>query len=143
MKQFVPFLLLVTSLQLFAQGRVEWGASYNANERQIIVTGHIDEGWHIYSQYQDEEMGPVATAFSVEYGDTIIEKLEEPKPVVKEDENFGGEVMYLEGSPQFTFDFPSLFFGKVTIEVVYMTCNEEGCLPPTLKKIDLIIKEDE
>lgn len=143
MKQFVPFLILLTSFQLWGQQTVKWSAAYNGDSNQIELIAHIKKGWHIYSQNQNEDTGPVATSFEIIYGDTVVRSVEEPAPIVKKDPNFGGEVMYLENTPKFTTQLPEAFSGKVTIQVVFMSCNDEGCLPPELKELELIIKEDE
>lgn len=143
MKQFVPFLFLLASFQLWGQQTVHWSAEYNEDINQIELEAKIKEGWHIYSQDQNEDTGPIATSFEISFGDTVIQKVKEPIPVVKKDPNIGGEVMYLEGNPKFSAKMPAAFSGMVSIEVVFMSCNDEGCLPPELIELELIIEEDE
>ncbi len=140
MKRFVPLLFLLTSFQMLGQQHVEWTVNYDSNSNQLIIESIIDQGWHIYSQDQDEAIGPIATSFEIKAEDTVIRRVKEPAPIVKKDPNFGGELMYLEGQPQFKAKLPEGVRGVVTGEIVYMSCNEEGCLPPKMKKFKLIIK---
>ncbi len=138
MMKFMPFLFLLTSSQLFSQSHVEWDATVD-DCNVLVVSAEIDEGWHIYSQFQNEDAGPIPTEITVELDDREINIAAEPVCTVKYDENYGGEVRYFEGEVIFRVALPDDVEGDFNVRVVFMTCNEEGCLPPEMKEFKLSI----
>ena len=101
-----------------------------------IFTATMDEGWTIYSQFMDED-GPVPTEFGFDKGSHFVEigqVKELNKPKKGPDPIFGGITVakFLES--------PVLFEQKLLINaieepitgyVLYMTCDDKQCLPPT------------
>jgi thiol:disulfide interchange protein DsbD len=139
MMKFMPFLFVLTSFQLWGQAHVKWSVEFEESCSVINVNAKIEEGWHIYSQHQSEEEGPIPTMITIEIGDLLLDSASEPKPIESFDENYGGKVLYFENNVAFRIALPKSESGEVLVKVVYMTCNEEGCLPPKLKEFKLTI----
>ena len=142
-KTLLLFVWIFASGNLFGQilMPVKWSyAAKKINDKEAIlfIKATIDEGWHIYSVNQPDG-GPVKTSFtffpSKEYN--LIDKLMEPKPQVKYENNFKIDVRYFEKSVVFQQKVKvktkhTTISGKLN----FMVCNEEKCLPPE----DIIFK---
>jgi len=135
----VFFIFILSCFQLWGQSYVKWNVSIDKACKILNIDAEFEEGWHIYSQYQDENAGPIPTSITVEYGDQSLTRLAEPKPIVYFDKNFGGDVLYFEDYVRFRAALPSVYSGDVLVNVVYMMCNDEGCLPPIKKEFKLSI----
>jgi hypothetical protein len=135
----VSFIFILSCFQLWGQSHVDWNVSIEKTCKILHVDAEFEEGWHIYSQYQDEKTGPIPTSIIVKYGAQSLKKLTEPKPAVFYDKNFGGEVLYFEDRVRFKAALPDEYSGEVMITVIYMMCNDAGCLPPVKKEFKLII----
>ena len=105
-----------------------------AGEAEVVFTGTIDKGWHVYStDLGDGE--PISATFNVESisGAELVGKL---KPVGKEvaafDKLFEMKVRYFENTAQFVQKL-KLTGGEYKVEgfLEYGACNDENCLPPT------------
>lgn len=141
MKSFLSICLLLLSVHfLNAQAqKVTWEASLEqgtTDEYSLVITGIIDPGWYLYSQYLESEDGPIATKVTLEELEGLekIGKTEESGHKVegydkvfmmnitkyKEEVTFKQIVKLPEGTA----------FISGTIE--FMTCDDEQCLPPTL-----------
>lgn len=105
-----------------------------AGEAEIVFTGVIDKGWHVYSTDLGDG-GPISATFNTEklFGVELVGKL---KPVGKEisafDKLFEMKVRYFENTAQFVQQL-KLTGGIYEIEgyLEYGACNDENCLPPT------------
>ena len=105
-----------------------------AGEAEVVFTGTIDKGWHVYSTDLGDG-GPISATFNVESisGAELVGKL---KPVGKEvaafDKLFEMKVRYFENSAQFVQKL-KLTGGEYKVEgfLEYGACNDENCLPPT------------
>ena len=105
-----------------------------AGEAEVVFTGTIDKGWHVYSTDLGDG-GPISATFNVESisGAELVGKL---KPVGKEvaafDKLFEMKVRYFENTAQFVQKL-KLTGGEYKVEVFleYGACNDENCLPPT------------
>ena len=105
-----------------------------AGEAEVVFTGTIDKGWHVYSTDLDDG-GPISATFNVESisGAELVGKL---KPVGKEvaafDKLFEMKVRYFENTAQFVQKL-KLTGGEYKVEgfLEYGACNDENCLPPT------------
>lgn len=103
-------------------------------EGEIIFTGTIDKGWHVYSTDLGDG-GPISATFNVDKmtGAEIVGKL---KPVGKEvstfDKLFEMKVRYFENTAQFV---QKIKFTAGTYDMdgylEYGACDDESCLPPT------------
>ncbi len=139
-KIFLSWLLMaILSLPVFAQiqepvkFKTEW-KSLSANEVEIVFTGKIEKGWHVYSTDLPDG-GPISATFNVDKleGAELVGKL---KPVGKEidkmDPIFGMQVRFFEGTAAFVQKI-KLKGGKYDVSgyLQYGACNDENCLPPT------------
>ena len=105
-----------------------------AGEAEVVFTGTIDKGWHVYSTDLGDG-GPISATFNVESisGAELVGKL---KPVGKEvaafDKLFEMKVRYFEYTAQFVQKL-KLTGGEYKVEgfLEYGACNDENCLPPT------------
>ena len=105
-----------------------------AGEAEVVFTGTIDKGWHVYSTDLGDG-GPISATFNVEEitGAELVGKL---KPVGKEiaafDKLFEMKVRYFANSVQFVQKL-KLTGGTYKVEgyLEYGACNDENCLPPT------------
>ena len=105
-----------------------------AGEADVVFTGSIDKGWHVYSTDLGDG-GPISATFNVESisGAELVGKL---KPVGKEvaafDKLFEMKVRYFENTAQFVQKL-KLTGGEYKVEgfLEYGACNDENCLPPT------------
>lgn len=103
-------------------------------EAQIVFTGNIDAGWHVYSTDLPSG-GPISATFNVEkiQGAELMGKL---TPQGKEIENFDKvfemKLHYFENTATFVQKF-KITDASYQIEgyLEYGACNDENCLPPT------------
>lgn len=103
-------------------------------EAQIVFTGNIDAGWHVYSTDLPSG-GPISATFNVEkiQGAELTGKL---TPQGKEIENFDKvfemKLRYFENTATFVQKF-KITDASYQIEgyLEYGACNDENCLPPT------------
>jgi len=111
---------------------VKWEARYEKNSSEIVVTAHIDKGWHLYSINNAEDLGPVPTAISLMKvrGLKIIGKTKEQEPVNAFDPNFGTHVAYHENRVEFRQKVKIRKLKKLHLTVFYMVCDDSQCLPP-------------
>ena len=103
-------------------------------EAQIVFTGNIDAGWHVYSTDLPSG-GPISATFNVEkiQGAELMGKL---TPQGKEIENFDKvfemKLRYFENTATFVQKF-KITDASYQIEgyLEYGACNDENWLPPT------------
>ena len=103
-------------------------------EVELVFTGQIDAGWHVYTTDIPED-GPTRAEIT-------LEKQQGGKPKGKRktqgkvhkamDEMFGMELSYMEGTATFV---QTLTITEEKYEVAgyltYGACNDENCIPPT------------
>ena len=102
-------------------------------EAEIVFSGRIESGWHIYSTNLGSS-GPTEASFHVNKADGI-ELVGKLMPRGKEkshfDQMFGMNVRYFEGTAQFV---QKIRFTKPTYTIdaylEYGVCSDENCLPP-------------
>jgi excinuclease UvrABC helicase subunit UvrB len=141
---FFTLTLLTLSFSVNAQEVVQWSATYNTDLSQIEIKATIKEGWHLYSQHIDNNVGPVPTQFSFQSSDNFQLKgaVIEPQAIQKYDENFEATLDFFEH--EVTFIQKIDVFRKTTLEgeVTFMVCDETMCLPPVDRpiKIELLPK---
>lgn len=130
-------LLLAVVVQAQIQEPVKFKSelkTLSTDEVEIIFTGTIDKGWHVYSTDLGDG-GPISATFNVEKvsGAELVGKL---KPVGKEisafDKLFEMKVRYFANTAQFVQKL-KLTGGAYQIDgyLEYGACNDENCLPPT------------
>ncbi len=110
----------------------------NTAEAEIIFTGKIDKGWHVYSTGLGAD-GPISATFNVTKLDGV-ELVGKLKPVGHEISNFDKlfemNLRYFENSVKFVqkvkFTKPNY---KIDAYLEYGACNDQNCLPPTSVEI--------
>lgn len=101
---------------------------------EIVFSGKIAEGWHVYSTDLGED-GPIQASFHVDKKDGVelVGKLtHRGKEISKMDPMFDMKLRYFEGSVQFVqkvkFTKPKY---NISCWLEFGACNEEMCMPPT------------
>lgn len=138
-KSIITFFLLLTVLVLQAQ--ILEPVTFKTELKQVsddrievVFTGSIDPGWHVYSTELGDG-GPISATFNVDKI-TGAEPVGKLKPVGKEisayDKMFEMQVRYFEQTAQFVQEL-KLTGGAWQVEgyLEYGACNDENCLPPT------------
>ncbi|HEX9825540.1 MAG TPA: protein-disulfide reductase DsbD domain-containing protein [Flavobacteriaceae bacterium] len=142
MKKLVVLAIGLVSMAIQAQildpVKVQVSSKKISNgEYQIHIVANIDKGWHIYSQYseQDEGIGPLPTAITFKQNDDVVLQ-GKPKEVGDLQEHFDDIFMVNVRYYYSTVDFVQTVKTKtdqpVTLEgtITYMACKEELCLTP-------------
>ena len=103
-------------------------------EVELVFTGQIDAGWHVYTTDIPED-GPTRAEITLEKQQGVKPKgkLKTKGKVHKAmDEMFGMELSYMEGAATFV---QTLTITEEKYEVAgyltYGACNDENCIPPT------------
>ncbi len=139
MRYIALLLFMAFAMQLNAQivDPVSWSAEakkVNDDEFDLIFTALIDENWTIYSQFV-EEGGPIPTSLIFEEGDhfeLLGKAKEEGKSKEGMDPFFGINVKKFYTKAVFTQRIKLRESGvPVVVEVEFMSCDDEKCLPPT------------
>ena len=105
-----------------------------SSEGEIVFTGKIDKGWHVYSTNLGDA-GPTEAAIVFHKKDGV-EPVGKLKAVGKEisqfDEMFGAKLRYFENNVQFVqkvkFTKPNY---DIDADLEYGACNDQSCLPPS------------
>ncbi len=132
-------VVLFMALPGFAQmlDPVKFTAQLKTNasaEAEIVFTGKIEKGWHVYSTDLGNN-GPISATFNVSKldGVKLVGKL---RPVGKEISNFDPlfnmNLRYFEGSVTF---IQKISFTKpdyvIDAYLEYGACDDQNCLPPS------------
>ncbi len=106
----------------------------NTAEGEIIFSGKIDKGWHVYSTGLGAD-GPISATFNVNKldGVELVGKLQPRGHEIKSyDKLFGMTLRFFEGSVEFVqkvkFTKPTY---KIDAYLEYGACNDQNCMPPT------------
>ncbi len=131
MKRF--FLYLCLGLSLTAQAQiyepVEWSietTTMTDSTATIALTATIEAGWHLYATELPAD-GPRPTTFTLTGAESITPIVADRAATSSYDENFMMELSYYEN--KVTFSQEVLLRGNASVEVNYMVCNDENCLP--------------
>ena len=139
-KHFLCGLLMaLLCLPVFAQiqepvkFKTEW-ITISDTEAEIVFTGEVEEGWHIYSTDLPEG-GPISATFNVDKieGAEVVGKLmPRGTEIDKMDPIFQMQVRYFAGTATFVQKIKIVDENyNVTGYLEYGACNDENCLPPT------------
>ena len=140
MKRFISLclmLMLVAMANAQLLNPVKFSSQLKTDgtaEGEIIFSGKIDKGWHVYSTNLGNS-GPVEASLTVEKAEGV-ELVGKLNPVGNEiskfDELFGMKLRYFENSVQFVqkikFIKPQY---NISCYLTYGACNDQNCLPPT------------
>jgi hypothetical protein len=142
----VCIILVINYLQINSQvlEPVKWFYSskrISATEAELIFTAKIDKKWHVYSQFIAEG-GPIATKFDItKSGDFELVGLvsEYPKPIEEFDKSFEMKLKYFNTKAVFTQKIKILNQSPFTIKgnLEFMCCDDQRCLPPADKDLNL------
>ena len=106
----------------------------NTAEAEIIFSGKIEKGWHVYSTGLGAD-GPISATFNVNKldGVELVGKLQPRGHEIKSyDRLFGMTLRFFEGSVEFVqkvkFTKPTY---KIDAYLEYGACNDQNCMPPT------------
>ena len=116
-------------------------------EYDIIYTAVLDNKWHIYSQKQDNDLGPIASEFTFDTASKdfeLIGKTEESKLVRKFEKAFDMKVNYFEKKATFTQRIKLLNPETKTIkgEAFFQACDDEKCLAPETFEFETSLSGD-
>ncbi len=134
-------LTLLALITLLAQAQmvnpVKFSSQLKTNgtaEAEIVFTGKIEKGWHVYSTGLGDN-GPTSASFNVNKldGVELVGKLT-PRghEISTYDKLFEMNLRYFEGSAQFVqkvrFTKPDY---TIDAYLEYGACNEQNCMPPS------------
>lgn len=138
------FILFISTTAFAQLEPVTWtfeASKVNDNEYEVVFQADIENGWSVYSQFTDPEKGPVPTSFEYDTEVELIGKGKEAGIKKEEVDNmFGIKLVKFSNRAKFTQrikvegDSTSLK-GKL----VYMTCDDSSCLPPTDVQFDIAL----
>ncbi|TNE77353.1 MAG: hypothetical protein EP333_00895 [Bacteroidetes bacterium] len=140
-------LLILVSFITLTQSRlsaqIEWDFTFNAQTEEVELRAKLDEGWHLYSQRIENDLGPIPTSILFKTSDCfkLIGKTNEPESIQAYDPNFEGELNFFEHEVVFTQKVRTSPECKINGAVDYMICNETMCLPPTVVEFSIKIEE--
>ena len=137
-------LLFTLAVQAQIQEPVKFKSelrTLQAGEAEVIFTGTIDKGWHVYSTDLGEG-GPISATFNVEdiSGAELVGKL---KPVGEEiaafDKLVRNESALFCKFRSVCAEAESSTGGAYKVEgyLEYGACNDENCLPPTQSAVQI------
>jgi thiol:disulfide interchange protein DsbD len=134
----IVFLLFLGNFAGAQPSYVNWDFTIEENQSDtltILMTAEIDPGWYVYSQYLENDEGPIATrvSFDEEESLTFLGKPEETGELTKGfDEIFGMNISKYKNKMEIR---QRLLLPKgtewISGSVLFMCCDHEMCLPPT------------
>ncbi|MAX68990.1 MAG: thiol:disulfide interchange protein [Flavobacteriales bacterium] len=146
MKKLLSLLFISTTIVLSAQiyDPVSWEFSQkqiSETEIELEFKAEIEEHWHMYSQFVEDEM--IATKFIFFYnGDTIVSKPKEGKSIEQYEPLWEMTLRY--------FEHEAIFKQRIIVNseqniqlggyVDFMVCDATQCLPPDYDEFSFAIK---
>jgi hypothetical protein len=133
--KYSVLLILVLNLviSISSQNPISWDIQYNKEENKINFDANIDKGWHLYAvNVPEPNEGPLPTIFEFYANSSylISGKIEQGKPHMKFDKDFGVKIAYYRNKARFSQKIiTELVSSEVSGEIKFMTCNKEKCLP--------------
>jgi len=132
------FLLIITIFNAQIKNPVKFKfdvVSVGKDEYEAVLTGTIEDKWHIYSQDLPPDSG-IPTEFKItsKQGIQLIGKVQEiGKKHDEFSEAFGAQIVYYSNKVVFKQKFKPKDATKpatITAEIMYQTCNDRVCLAP-------------
>ncbi len=157
MKYFWTLVFLITAFtshaQVFASADnsqiadpIDWEATVEKQNDSIytlVFTAFLEKGWHLYSQEVDED-GPIPTTFTFTSltGVELIGEMQEPDVPAVYDDVFGMDIKFFKDKAVFRQQIKVLDPGSlVEVEVEFMVCDDEQCLPPDIVPFQISVGE--
>lgn len=141
MKKIVVLLILILGFNAKAQilDPIKWTTSVEKisdSQYDLVATAKLDDKWHLYTQYLENDDGPIATAFS--FKDSLntyqlIGKTREGEGHTLHDKVFDMVIKFFENKAVFKQRINLLTDKKLILNesVYFMVCDDANCLPPT------------
>lgn len=141
---FLFLFLIAFCHPVFTQNHVKWDPYLSENKKEIILTGTIEKGWHLYSSSTPKNSGPVPV-------EVLLNKNKKYKQIGKAkeistskfiyDANFGSNVAVIEN--EYVASIPIKVKNNCIVsgEVYYMICNDSMCFPPITVEFNLTINK--
>ncbi|MFC4162391.1 cytochrome c biogenesis protein CcdA [Epilithonimonas zeae] len=132
------FLLIITIFNAQIKNPVKFKfdvVSVGKDEYEAVLTGTIEDKWHIYSQDLPPDSG-IPTEFKItsKQGIQLLGKVQEiGKKHDEFSEAFGAQIVYYSNKVVFKQKFKPKDATKpatITAEIMYQTCNDRVCLAP-------------
>ena len=132
------FLFIITIFNAQIKNPVKFKFDVNPvgkDEYEAVLTGTIEDKWHIYSQDLPPDSG-IPTEFKItsKQGVQLIGKVQEiGKKHDEFSEAFGAQIVYYSNKVVFKQKFKPKDASKpatITAEIMYQTCNDRVCLAP-------------
>lgn len=142
-KGIIFICALMLSTFVWSQEKVEWQLYYNDKTETIEIIATIAEGWHLYSQHLNNEIGPVPTSFLFESNEKVkvIGETIEPESLKEYDENFEAELNFFKETVTFSQKVKVADSTQLNCTVTFMVCNDTMCLPPRELTFTIPIKK--
>lgn len=138
--RIVSFFVFVFMLSnLFGQDEVKWTFDHDKQSNKVFFKAELKQHWHLYSQFIDENLGPIPTTFAFSENAYVrrVGAVKENNVQTVFDENFGGSLDIIEGEAVFSQEIilerPTTLKGSV----LFMLCDHNGCLPPDVVKFEI------
>lgn len=133
---FLIYFFLISFVSL-GQDQVVW--EFKADNDVFTAKATIAEGWHLYSQHIENEIGPIPTTFSFEENSKVelVGSVIEPEPLKEYDPNFEGDLNFFKDEVEFQQRIKHTGETEFNGMVTFMVCNSTMCLPPTDKKFTI------
>ena len=115
------------------------------DEYELVMKATVEDKWHLYSQKSYGDDGPFPTEFTfLDEGKkyTTVGKVEESETKEVFDKVFNKKISFYEGKATFTqkIKVTDTVLKNINAEVLFMVCDDEKCLPPTVKEIKFDLK---
>ncbi|UQB70353.1 protein-disulfide reductase DsbD family protein [Epilithonimonas zeae] len=132
------FLLIITIFNAQIKNPIKFKfdvVSVGKDEYEAVLTGTIEDKWHIYSQDLPPDSG-IPTEFKItsKQGIQLLGKVQEiGKKHDEFSEAFGAQIVYYSNKVVFKQKFKPKDATKpatITAEIMYQTCNDRVCLAP-------------
>jgi thiol:disulfide interchange protein len=132
MKGIVLIISVLLSAVSFGQEKITWSFSFDPELSAISIDADIEEGWHLYSQFLDNEFGPIPTKFEYVTNESykLVGGTVEPQSIKEYDENFEGDMSFFKDNVSFVQKVENTNATSIDGVVTYMVCNDEMCMPP-------------
>ena len=122
---------------------VKWSGAVTKlsdDEYELVMKATIEDKWHLYTQRSYGDFGPSPTKFTFAdagKGFETIGKVEESPVKEVYDKVFDKNISYYEGEGTFRqkIKVTNKDLKTIIAEVDFMVCDDQRCLPPTLKEI--------
>lgn len=105
------------------------------SEFDLVCTANIQNGWYLYAQKLESDMGPIPTTFTLENEseyELVGEFEEDGQKIEKFDALFDMNIAKYASSVKFVQRIKKSKKSKsVKGSVEFMTCDDNQCLPPT------------